>query len=68
MEWDETTEDMEFRAKMERKDKRNIWFFRLFNVIILVFAALIFVATVWNFEVIMKWVYGVMGFSTVGYF
>lgn len=51
---------MELRAKMERKDKRNIWFFRLFHAIILVFAVLIFLATVWNFEVIMKWVYGIM--------
>ena len=61
MDWDETTENMEFRAKMERKDKRNIWLYRLLNVIILVFAVLIFVATVWHFEVIMKLVYGMMG-------
>ena len=58
MGWDETTGDMEFRAKMERKDKRNIWFFRLFNVIVLVLAVLTFVATVWNFEGVMKWAYG----------
>ena len=60
MEWNEPTKDTEFRIKMERKDKRNIWFFRLLNVIVLMFAVLTFIATVWKFEVIMKSVYGVM--------
>ena len=61
MEWDDTTVDMEFRADMERKDKRKIWFFRLFNLIILILAVLTLAATIWQFEVIMNWVYRVMG-------
>jgi hypothetical protein len=61
MEWDKTTADMEFRAKMERKYKRSRWYARLFDATILILAVLIFVATVWNFEEVMNFVYGMMG-------
>ena len=61
MEWDQTTEEMDLRDKMDRKHKRSIWYGRVFNAIILVFAVLVFAVTVWNFDEVMKWIYGLMG-------
>ena len=61
MEWDQTTEEMDFRDKMERKQKRSISYGRVFNVFVLVFAVLIFAATVWYFERVMNWVYRAIG-------
>ena len=61
MEWDEptasSTKDMEFRAEPQRHHKRSRWYARLFDAIILILAGLTFVATVWNFDDIMTWVY-----------
>ena len=61
MKWDQTTEEMDLRDKMERMQKRSILYGRLINAVILVVAVLVFAVTVWNFEVVMKWVYGLMG-------